>query len=442
LIGREKQRELAKIEAEIDNIHIAWNWAVSQARIENINLSLQSLAEFYGSRARFQEGEEAYAKAAQVLINVQPTMTNRRVKIVYARVLSWQGRFLKEIDQVEKGKELLRNSLAIFRDLDMQREIARSLCELAHVTSSYEERESLVEEAVIIFQELGDQNGLVNAFHLQGWSALHQGEFEKARQLFQEGLAISREVGHQGQIANSLDLLGKTAWVVGEYRQAEQLHQESLALWREIDNQGGIAQSLTLLGEDAMGMKALGKARHLIEESLAICQEFNLTWYMARSFNSLARVVYEMGEYTNAIQFAQECIEHSRTLSNTFWEALAFGVLGDATKDLGNLRRSRNYYRQALETAMTFGEKPAILLTLVGIANLLAIEGDKRKSLELLTLTRHHPASLQWTKDEATAQIAELEAELSPDVVFAAQERGQGLEMEPTIAELLTELAY
>ena len=91
---------------------------------------------------------------------------------------------------------------------------------------------------------------------------------------------------------------------------------------------------------------------------------------------------------------------------------------------------------------MTFGAKPAILLTLVGIANQLAIEGDKGKSLELLTLVRHHPASLQWTKDKAAAHIAKLEAELSPDIVATAQERGQGLELEPILAELLTELTY
>ena len=89
---------------------------------------------------------------------------------------------------------------------------------------------------------------------------------------------------------------------------------------------------------------------------------------------------------------------------------------------------------------MPIGAKPAILLTLVGIANQLAIEGDKGKSLEILTLVRHHPASWQWAKDKAMDHIAELEAELSPEVVTTAQERGQGLDLQPILAELLTKL--
>ena len=440
LLGREQQRELMKIEAEIDNVRIAWNWAVSRGRIENINLSLDSLSEFYSKRARNQEGLQVCAMAAQKLIQMQPTITKRRIKNVYARVISRQGRFSSGLGQVERGKELMRKSLAIFRDLDMQREIADSLCHLAYVSSPNKERVSLVEEAVNIFQELGEQNGLVSAFHLQGRDAMVQGEYEKARQLYQARLAITREKGIQDGIAHSLCMLGSTAWVVGEYRQAEQLYQESLALYREIDNQAGIALNLTGLGRDAMGMKAFGDAEQLIKESLAICQEFNLTFNLGYALESLARVAHEMGEYTKAIQFAQECIEDSRSLPIPFWAALAFGVLGDATKELNDLGRSRNYYRQALEMAMPIGAKPAILLTLVGIANQLAIEGDKGKSLELLILVVHHPASWQWTKDKAMDHIAELEIELSPEVVATAQERGQGLNLEPILAELLAEL--
>ena len=89
---------------------------------------------------------------------------------------------------------------------------------------------------------------------------------------------------------------------------------------------------------------------------------------------------------------------------------------------------------------MTLRAIPFVLLTLVGIATLLAAEGEKERALELLALVLHHPLSWQWTKDRAAPLVAELEAELSPEVVAAAQARGQARDLEATVAELLVEL--
>ncbi len=78
---------------------------------------------------------------------------------------------------------------------------------------------------------------------------------------------------------------------------------------------------------------------------------------------------------------------------------------------------------------------------LVGIAALLAAEGEKEWALELLTLFSHHPTSWHWMKHHRAAPlIAQLEAELPPDVVAAAWERGRARDLEPTVAELLAEL--
>jgi hypothetical protein len=58
-------------------------------------------------------------------------------------------------------------------------------------------------------------------------------------------------------------------------------------------------------------------------------------------------------------------------------------------------------------------------------------------TLELLTLVLHHPTSWQSTRDQAAALVAELAAELPPEAVVAAQERGQARDLRATVAELL-----
>jgi xanthosine utilization system XapX-like protein len=80
------------------------------------------------------------------------------------------------------------------------------------------------------------------------------------------------------------------------------------------------------------------------------------------------------------------------------------------------------------------------LLTVVGIAALLAGEGKKEWAAELLALVLGHPYTWQWTKDRAAPLVAELEAELSPDRLRAAQERGRARDLDATAGELLAEL--
>jgi len=77
---------------------------------------------------------------------------------------------------------------------------------------------------------------------------------------------------------------------------------------------------------------------------------------------------------------------------------------------------------------------------LVGIANLLMMKGEKELALELLSLIRHHPASWQLAKDQATPLVARLIAESPSDVVAEAQEHGRARDLNAAVAEHLGRL--
>jgi predicted ATPase/DNA-binding SARP family transcriptional activator len=440
LLGWKPQLALADIETEIENVRLAWNWAVFRGRIEDLDRSLESLAEFYAARARFPEGEGILALAAQALSAAELETTAPRSRLLLGRVLSQQGRFCCLSGAVETGRALLLRSLAIFRDLDTPRQLAYTLCHLGHATPSSAEGEARYVEALSIFQELGDQRGMVMALAELGAIALHQGAYGASRRMYEERLRISREIGNRDGIASSLMMLGWLAWALGEVRQAEQLHQESLTLYTEIDHQVGIAMSLSVLGQDALLTESYGKARQLLQKSLAIFEEVGLPWGIAEALWGLAWVAVEMGEYAKALQLAQHSLAHCEMLADRSPAASTYTVLGTAARELGDLAGSRDYYGHALQTAAEMDALPSALHVLAEIAALVTAEGRGGRSLELLTLVLHHPASWQVTKDKAAARIAALKAELPPDVVAAARERGRARHLEPTLAELLEEL--
>jgi tetratricopeptide (TPR) repeat protein len=445
LIGRHQREALAEIEAEIENVRAAWNWAVDQGKIEEIDHSLESLAEFYRIRGRFQEGEQAFARAVQRLAREQSETASRpevvrKSKIVLGRVLLQQGRFCDALGLVEKGSGFLQESLAIFRGLGARREMAFALCYLGDVFRRQGEGEPLYSEGLAIFKELGDRRGSAHALTGLGWVATEQGDYRVAQQLLRESLAIFRELGDQGGTIKSLIALGYVTWVLGEYETAEQLHQESLALCRDTGNQAGIAHSLEYLAQVFLGLAEYEKARQLYQESLAIHREIGNVWGVVGVLADLGEAAVAMGEYEEAARLAQQSLALHKKLDDRLGMAWSLRVLGDAACGLGDLEGARKYFCQALETAMTVRWISVILLALVGVGALLAAEGEKERALELLALILRHPLGWRWTKDRAAPLVTELEAELPPDVVAAAQERGRARDLEVSVAELLIEL--
>jgi tetratricopeptide (TPR) repeat protein len=439
LIGWNQKKALAEIEAEIENVRASWNWAVGQGRIEDIDRSLESLAEFYRIRAWFQEGEQTFVTAAQRLAREKSDIASgpevgRDSRIVLGKVLMQQGLFCDPLGLAEQGIELLQKSLAILRDLGARREMAYALCYLREKPSC--------QEALAIFEEIGDRRGL--ALSLEGLAciAYTHGEYRAARQLFQESLAISREIGNQERIARYLHALGYMAWMLGEYGMAKELHQESLVLCREIGDQNGVADALGYLGLDVLyGFKEYGEAEQLFHESLAVYEEIGNLYGIGVALSFLGELADVQGEYAEAIQLAQRSLALAKKCRDVTQIPVCLRILGRAACGLGDLQAAKRYFHEALETAMTERAIPWVLSIFDGIPMLLAREGERERALELLTWVVHNQASAQISRDTAAPLVAELEAELPPDVVAAAQARGRARDLEATVAELLVELS-
>ncbi len=312
--------------------------------------------------------------------------------------------------------------------------MAYALCYLCHLGEK-----PLCQEALAIFEEIGDRRGI--ALCLRGLADFLAGEYGAGRQLVQESLAIFRELGNQKEIATSLHRLGWVAWLLGECEVARDLHQESLVLYQEIGDQSGVADSLEYLGLDVLyGFKEYGEAKQLFQESLAIHEEIGNLYGMSVALPSLGEIALVLGEYAEAAQLAQKGLILAEKCSDPTQVPVCLRVLGLAACGLGDLKGARRYLHQALEAGMTVRAMPWVLDIFHGIAMLLAAEGERERALELLTLALHHPAYALIMRDRDASLVAQLEAELPPDVAAAAQERGRARDLDATVAELLIEL--
>ena len=115
--------------------------------------------------------------------------------------------------------------------------------------------------------------------------------------------------------------------------------------------------------------------------------------------------------------------------------------MGMAAWGLDDLRQARQHLYQALRMAARIRAAAQLLLTLAGIALLLAKQGQRERAVELYALLSRYPtvANSRRYEDTFGRHISAIAASLPPDVVAAAQERGRARKLKATVMELLVE---
>lgn len=101
------------------------------------------------------------------------------------------GRMEERVGNTLAAQGLYEQALAIFRELNYPREKATLLFQLGILHSDL----ALLQEALTIYQALGDLRGYAQTLHQMGNGFKKQGEFPKARQLYAEAITIFKRLG-------------------------------------------------------------------------------------------------------------------------------------------------------------------------------------------------------------------------------------------------------
>jgi len=215
------------------------------------------------------------------------------------------GLIAEKKDNLPAARAHYEEAVALFREGDDKEGLAWSLFNLAYLLSlqgEYARGCTLLEEDLTLFRELGSKQGIAwLLIRLADVLFMSQGSGEKVHALLEEGLTLSRELGYKLGIDNALCLLGQIILMEGDAAIASSLAQESLALSRELENEWYIADTL-LLGRVAAVQGDYPAARAWYEESLTVCLKMGYQVLIAPCLEGLAGGVAAQGQPTWAAQ--------------------------------------------------------------------------------------------------------------------------------------------
>ncbi|MCB9076068.1 MAG: tetratricopeptide repeat protein [Anaerolineaceae bacterium] len=393
---------------EINNIRMAWGWAVEHGRVDELDNAGMSVFELYELRGWYHEALHMFdlalnqVKTLYDLAKVQKDFKESELSQMYGRFLAWQSWFTLRIGNFIQAQQSLHQALSF----------------LAETNGSTQP------SAAFPLYQLG----------LIDW---YLGNYSEAKQYLTKALTISRNLNELMLQATTLLHLGLTAYTLGEYDEARRRHRECLTVCKELQEQSTLGIQFICLGRVEYVLKSYGKAKCLIEHGLTICQEVNHSFSVALAKSCLGLINWRMGNIEAARILCQDSLQLFTEMGEPYGIVLATNHLGQINWSTGKPKKSRQNFIEALQRAIENRILPQALASLVGLARHLAQIGQTLDTIILLLYVITHPAAEFETKARATDFLAELAPHYSLQMVAEATRQIENLDLETLVRRIL-----
>jgi predicted ATPase/class 3 adenylate cyclase len=265
--------------------------------------------------------------------------------------------------------------------------------------------QSMTEEAISIYEEFGDRNGLAHGYLA---AALAADTLETGLAHFEKALTLLHETNDKVGTGFALLYFG---WLIEMQDYARKLAalEESLAIYRELGFISGTIQALKQLGALAIREGNFELAHLRLDEGLLILQEH------ASILGSSITMSYDLGDlayyesnYELARIYYENCLSWASQKCLPLPAAWANARLGYLYTRLGERETAQLYYREALIPYQKGNTRVGVIFTIEGFASLAASECQWERALRLFS----------WA-----SKLREDNGELRPPVEQASVDR-------------------
>jgi tetratricopeptide (TPR) repeat protein len=429
---------LNAIDDDRENIYTAWRWAVAHEEAEAISQSAEALSLYFMTRtARQIEAEPLFRQAKAGLDFKKFPTAWSRVAMRYVRLKRY-GMFASTETFLEDIERCLANAEA---EGDLHEiAICKKALALQGIADDRLKNEIAFErmrEALSLWERTGRPYYVGNALK---WLGNLAADHDIAMAYYEQSVAVAHEAGLHHHAAYTLIQIALTRLQQGRYQDAEAVYQEAISSFVALADRHlqTAAQASLCLAKFLQGQVV--EARELFAEAVRIRQRYGLPdseitegmRLMLYSFdqdsgNQAPQLVGHVPAITPAVPFSQHVYSTGQLIQTYLTE---------------NSKTAWDAATERLRSAVEGDSLPFTIVALTIIAMLLADGGKLRRAVELLSLALNHPGSPRGLLESwslLNKKHAELEVALGADAYAAAWDRGQTLDLDHVIEELIVE---
>jgi predicted ATPase/DNA-binding SARP family transcriptional activator len=329
---------------EIENIRLAWQFALDHALIHEVDLFLRPLFRLYDAQSNFKDAEALF-DALVGKLSAHPESD-----FVISKARAFQGACNFRMDQYESAEKLILLALPILEAYEARYEIWLSLTMLGRITaargmywqaqayfsqiadmaSEGDERAQALFRLASIATMLGqyevaqqhldagvaalvqqDKTTEINYLVIQGDLHIRTGRFDAAQAAFEQALEISATLESSNNQAMLLADLSQAYIARGEYERARALCQQSIEKNRDLHNRWGESYGLLLLGRAYLGLNDLEQAATCFGQGLQICESTGIKTTLIALLRQQAKVNLLRGDFKGAAEQLSQALNIS-----------------------------------------------------------------------------------------------------------------------------------
>ncbi len=172
--------------------------------------------------------------------------------------------------------------------------------------SDYTEAERYFNEAFLLFQETGDQQGLYRTLNNIGIVHYYRGDLSRSFDYYQRSLEIALGRGDNDGVSAAYNNLGLIHLQQENYEEALNSFNRALTLNVEANDIRGSASTLNNIGNLYLATGDHVKARENLERALLLSVEARTPALEGNSRNALSSLFLKTNQYTRALPYASE----------------------------------------------------------------------------------------------------------------------------------------
>ncbi len=290
-------------------------------------------------------------------------------------------------------------------------------------------------------QESAALRGLAMAYqaYFMAWLGLSEQGFELAK----EGVEILQKLDQPAALVHALPSLSLNAYFLNLITEYNKALSKMVKTVTEIDDKWLAAYTLWAVSLGSLLIEDYAGARRHAESSLNLYEEIENVMDSTLPLIVLGHVTLANREYEAARVYYQRCLKISQEFGFHYAIQTSSKYLGKVAISEGKITEAEVYLLQCLKITQEVGFIRDIINLFYEFARVRTAQGNPEQAVELLAVVIKHPASQTSRmlegpiRDSAQELLALLEDELPQESYAAALERGQELEMDELIVELI-----
>lgn len=379
-IGDQRQAAtINELRGEIDNLRLAWDWAVQARRGDLLYPIGRAMWIFFELQNYYQEGEERFGRAAQMAQSLaKHTEVERKANdLLLGRMTTHQAYFVARQVRLRAALTLLAPALALLRQYD-------------------------------------DHHTLSQALWTHGRASWMHGDFAEALANFREGLILATQLQFPNLLALYHTFLGAVLYDVGEYTTSYEHLQQALRFARQLAEPRSTALSISYLHYTALALARSEEVRALLSEGLHMARAANDWYCVALALEQQALAQWAQDDVASANQLFVESHALFQKIGDLAGQSRLHAHLGQLALQTTNLAEAQQQLGQAFQIAYRVELLPYAVNAVAGLALLAAQQEEHKRALTLACCVLRHPASSYATQMRMEKLRSELAEELSP----------------------------